>query len=313
MAGLTDAPFRSICRGYGAAAATAEMLTANWQLWDSAKSRARLPSTSWPEPRTVQIAGADPNQLADAASRCVDAGAQIIDINMGCPAKKVCKKAAGSALLSDAKLVAKILTAVARRVPVPVTLKMRTGSDPSCRNAVHIASIAEDAGVQALAIHGRTRACKFRGQAEFDTIASVVDRVSIPVFANGDIDSPLYAKTVLKSTGAAGIMIGRGAMGQPWIFRQTNRLLATGATPEIPSAMEIRRCISTHMAAIQSFYGEENAPRFCRKHVVAYFARLGFSKSVQRTFNLLPSTITQEEYISECLAALNNNNRSEAA
>ncbi len=313
MAGITDAPFRSICRHHGAAAATAEMLTANSQLWHSRKSSNRLPDAAWPEPRIVQIAGSEAKQMADAALRCADSGAQIIDINMGCPAKKVCRKAAGSALLKHEALVAEILTSVVRAVSIPVTLKIRTGWDLAHRNAVTIAAIAQSAGIQALVIHGRTRACLFNGDAEYDTIAEVVDRVQIPVFANGDIESPTQAKRILKYTGAAGIMIGRGAQGQPWLFGQINQLLRTGQVPPAPGIDEVRTCITQHFAAMRDHYPENLVVRLARKHVNAYFHRLGWPRLMSREFNILTSADEQEQFIATYVTTQNNNKWDQAA
>lgn len=313
MAGITDAPFRSVCRRYGAAATTAEMLTANCRLWQSRKSSNRLPDTAWPEPRIVQIAGSDAEQMADAALRCADSGAQIIDINMGCPAKKVCRKAAGSALLKQEALVAEILTSVVKAVSIPVTLKIRTGWDQEHRNALTIATIAQDAGIQALAIHGRTRACLFNGTAEYDTIAEVVNRVGIPVFANGDIESPAQAKRVLKYTGAAGIMIGRGAQGQPWLFDQINQLLRTGQELKVPDMDEVQSCMIQHLAVMREYYPENLTIRLARKHISAYFYRLGWPRSISKAFNMLVSTDAQKEFITTLVTTQNNNKRDQAA
>ncbi len=297
MAGITDTPFRKLCLAYGAGASTAEMLTADWGLWQSQKSSSRLPNTNWPEPRIVQIAGSEPRQMAEAAQRCADAGAQIIDINMGCPAKKVCKKAAGSALLQDETLVADILTAVVKASPVPVTLKIRTGWNPEHRNARSIAIIAQDIGIQALAIHGRTRACLFRGTAEYDTIAAVVDKVAIPVFANGDIESAEQAKTVLDYTGAAGLMIGRGAQGQPWIFNQIRHFIDFGQILPTPSQAKIYQCIVNHLTEIRAHYRAELAVKLSRKHVSAYLARLGAGREVRKNFNRLELAEQQDDFL----------------
>ena len=231
MAGVTDLPFRRLCRRMGATLAAGEMLAADERLWDTELSRRRRDHTDEPEPRVVQIAGGDPDSMADAARRNADAGAQIIDLNMGCPAKKVCNRDAGSALLRDEPLVARILAAVVSAVTVPVTLKIRTGWDRETRNAVRIARIAEDSGIAALAIHGRTRACRFEGEAEHRTIAEVKQHVRIPLFANGDIDSPEKAWRVMQCSGADGVMIGRAAQGRPWIFREIEARLAGDATP----------------------------------------------------------------------------------
>lgn len=313
MAGITDEPFRKICRQFGAGAVTAEMLTANCQLWNSPKSSYRLPNKSWPEPRIVQIAGTEAAQIAEASKRCADAGAQIIDINMGCPAKKVCKKAAGSALLKNERLVAKILAAVVRQSSVPVTLKIRTGWDTNNRNAPVIAAIAEDAGIAALAVHGRTKACLFNGRVEYDTISEVVARVSIPVFANGDISSPKQAKNVLDYTGAAGIMIGRAAVGRPWLFGQINHLLVTGEQQPDPDIDLVGKYIREHLIAIRSHYGEKLAVARSRKHITAYLAGLGCSRAVRRGFNLLSTANEQDRYIKNCLWRSNNLNWNQAA
>ena len=270
MAGVTDLPFRLLCRRMGAGIAAGEMLTSDVRLWNTAKSRRRMDHSGESEPRVVQIAGGDPAMMVEAAQRNVDAGAQIIDINMGCPAKKVCNKAAGSALMKDETLVREILEAVVKSVKVPVTLKMRTGWDRENRNSVAIAHMAEDIGVQALAIHGRTRACMYEGEAEYATIAAVVQRVSIPVYANGDIDSPRKAKQVLEQTGATGLMIGRNAQGRPWIFREINFFLETGQMREEPSLAEVRDIMLVHLRDLHVFYGEEAGVRVARKHVDWY-------------------------------------------
>lgn len=274
MAGVTDRPFRRLCRAMGAGIAASEMVTADTRLWRTAKTRFRLDLDGEPEPRAVQIAGADPRGLAEAARLNADRGAQLIDINMGCPAKKVCNRAAGSALLRDEALVRSILEAVVHASPVPVTLKMRTGWDPDHRNAVAIARMAEDTGIAALAIHGRTRADLFRGEAEYDTIRDVVAAVKIPVFANGDIDSPDKAAGVLAATGAAGIMIGRAAHGRPWIFRQVKSYLTSGAALGPPSAEEVRDIIISHLESLHAFYGEAVGVRIARKHIGWYCRQL---------------------------------------
>ena len=285
MAGVTDLPFRQLCRRFGAGLAVSEMVTADTRLWDSRKSRNRLPHQEETAPRMVQIAGGDPAMLADAARQNVALGAQIIDINMGCPAKKVCKKAAGSALLQDEGLVAEILAAVVGAVTVPVTLKIRTGWNPDNRNALAIARIAEDAGIQALAIHGRTRACKFEGRAEYDTIAAVVRTVAIPVFANGDITSPAEARRVLDHTGATAVMIGRAAQGRPWIFREINHYLASGNLLPPPTLEEVRATLRDHLAGLYRFYGPVMGPRIARKHAGWYLDTLPGSSDFRRHFN----------------------------
>ncbi len=270
MAGVTDLPFRLLCRELGAGIAAGEMLTSDARLYHTEKSRRRMDHTGEPEPRVVQIAGGDPEMMADAARRNVDAGAQIIDINMGCPAKKVCNKAAGSALLRDEQLVASILQAVVAAVPVPVTLKIRTGWNPDNRNGVAIARLAEDAGIQSLAVHGRTRACHYTGVAEYATVAEIKQTVRIPVFVNGDIDSPQKAKSILEETRADGLMIGRSAQGRPWIFREIEFYLRTGRLLAPPSAREVRDIMIAHLCNLHDFYGDEAGVRVARKHVGWY-------------------------------------------
>jgi len=270
MAGVTDTPFRRLCRKLGAGLAVSEMLSAAPRLHDTRKSRLRRCHDGEPEPRAVQIAGADPRQLAHAARRNVDEGAEIIDINMGCPAKKVCRVAAGSALLADEALVARILDAVVAAVEVPVTLKIRTGPAPERRNAVRIARIAEQAGVRALAVHGRTRACAFRGRAEHATVRRVKQSVSIPVIANGDVDTPEEAARVLRDTGADAVMIGRAAQGNPWIFREVAHYLATGRRLAPPHSGEVRDTLLAHLDALHAFYGREAGVRIARKHLAWY-------------------------------------------
>ncbi len=245
----------------------------------------------------MQIVGSDPVQLADAARRGVGLGAQIIDINMGCPAKKVCRKAAGSALLADESLVTEILSAVVNAVAVPVTLKIRTGTDPQNRNGVRIARIAEDAGIQALAVHGRTRACRFNGNAEYDTIAAIVARVSIPVFANGDINSVESAAAVLRHTGAAGLMIGRGAQGNPWIFREINHHLQYGTKLPQPELRDVFALLGAHLRAIHGYYGEHLGVRIARKHIGWYLARLPNSAVLRQQFNALLCCGAQNDFV----------------
>jgi tRNA-dihydrouridine synthase B len=270
MAGVTDLPFRRLCRRMGAALAAGEMLSADPRLWHSEESRRRRDHSGEPEPRVVQIAGGEPQQLAEAALRNVAAGAQVIDVNMGCPAKKVCNRHAGSALLRDEKLVAEILEATVRAAGVPVTLKMRTGWSPDRRNGVAVARIAENSGVAALAVHGRTRACRFGGAAEYETLAEIKQAVRIPVIANGDIDSAHKAVTVLAATGADGVMIGRAAQGRPWIFREIEAALAGDERRVVPSADELRDIITTHLRDLHDFYGVEAGVRIARKHIGWY-------------------------------------------
>jgi tRNA-dihydrouridine synthase B len=267
MAGITDRPFRRLARRFGAALAVCEMVSSRPELRESRKTRLRLDHSGETGPISVQIAGADPAMLADAARHNVDLGADIIDINMGCPAKKVCNVLAGSALLHDEALVACILEAVVKAVEVPVTLKIRTGPSPERRNALAVASIAQAAGVQMLAIHGRTRACAFGGHAEHETIAEVKSRLSIPVIANGDVETPEEAKRVLQITGADGIMVGRAAQGRPWLFREISHYLETGSRLARPGIFEIREILLEHLEGLYELYGEEQGARVARKHI----------------------------------------------
>jgi len=270
MAGVTDLPFRLLCRRMGAGLAASEMLTCDVRLWHTPKSRRRMDHSGESEPRIVQIAGGDARMMAEAARRNVEAGAQIIDINMGCPAKKVCNKAAGSALMRDEPLVREILETVVAAVPVPVTLKMRTGWGDANRNGVAIARMAEAIGIQALAVHGRTRSDMYRGNAEYDTIRNICRSVSIPVFANGDIDSPHKAKFVLEQTGAQGLMIGRSAQGRPWIFREIDAFLRNGSLLPEPSMAEVRDIMLAHLRDLHAFYGDTAGVRVARKHIDWY-------------------------------------------
>ena len=271
MAGVTDRPFRILCRRFGAGLAASEMLSADVRLWDTPKSRRRMDHCGEPGPRVVQIAGFDPSMMAEAARRNVDAGAQIIDINMGCPAKKVCNRLAGSALLQDEALVARILHGVVRSVEVPVTLKTRTGWDRDHKNGVRIARIAEDNGIQALAIHGRTRADLYQGEAEHETVTAVKAAVKIPVFANGDIDSPQQAARILRETGCDGVMIGRAAQGRPWIFDEVNYFLSRGESRATLAPEKVRDIMRAHLEDLYSFYGDETGVRVARKHLSWYF------------------------------------------
>jgi tRNA-dihydrouridine synthase B len=288
MAGVTDRPFRILCRRYGAALAASEMVTSDTRLWHTDKSRRRLDHEGEPEPRVVQIAGAEPAMMTEAARRNADAGAQIIDINMGCPAKKVCNRLAGSALLREPELVASILSAVVSAVDIPVTLKIRTGWSPSERNAVMVARIAEDSGVQALAVHGRTRACLFQGAAEHDTAAEIKTRVKIPVVANGDIATARDAAEVLQRTGVDAVMIGRAAQGQPWIFREVNALIDERTSVEnifAPVALaEVRAIIRAHLEGLYEFYGEDTGVRVARKHFGWYCRQHPGTEGVRRAF-----------------------------
>ena len=303
MAGVTDRPFRSLCRAMGAGLAASEMVTADTRLWKTDKSRRRLDHAGEAEPRVVQIAGSDPAMLARAAQLNVDSGAQIIDINMGCPAKKVCNRAAGSALMRDEGLVRAILEAVVGAVDVPVTLKMRTGWDRDNRNAVRIARMAEDIGIAALAVHGRTRADLFAGEAEFATVAEVVDSVAVPVFANGDIDSPERAREVLSITGAAGVMIGRGAHGRPWIFRQVKTYLASGVAVGPPCHREVRDIIMAHLESLHEFYGEDVGVRMARKHLGWYRRHMPSAARLPAELLAVARAVDQLRMADEFLAA----------
>jgi tRNA-dihydrouridine synthase B len=271
MAGVTDRPFRMLCRRFGAGLAASEMLSADVRLWSTPKSRRRMDHDGEPSPRVVQIAGFDPAMMAEAARRNVEAGAQIIDINMGCPAKKVCNRLAGSALLQDEALVARILRAVVQAVDVPVTLKTRTGWNRDNKNALTIARIAEDCGIASLAIHGRTRTDLYQGMAEHETAAAIKSAVAIPVFANGDIDSPLRAREVLERTGCDGILIGRAAQGRPWIFDEVNFFLASGELRAALALEKVRDIMRAHLEDLYAFYGDETGVRVARKHLSWYF------------------------------------------
>ncbi len=297
MAGVTDRPFRQLCRQFGAGFVVSEMVTSDTRLWKSRKSSYRLNHQGETEPRSVQIAGGEAHMMAEAARMNAERGAQIIDINMGCPAKKVCNKAAGSALLRDEALVADILQTVVAAVDVPVTLKFRTGWDHESRNALNIARMAEDAGIAALALHGRTRACGYKGDAEYDTIAAVKHAVSIPVFANGDIDTPQKAKQVIAYTGADAVMIGRGAQGRPWLFREINHYLATGELMEEPSLEEIRKILLGHLQELRTFYGDYLGVRIARKHVGWYLQAQPEGKSFRKEFNVLETAEEQTSAI----------------
>jgi tRNA-dihydrouridine synthase B len=304
MAGVTDLPFRRLCRRLGAALAAGEMLSADARLWDTAESRRRRDHSGEPGPRVVQIAGGDPQMMADAARRNVDAGAEIIDINMGCPAKKVCHKEAGSALLRDEALVAAILSATVGAVGVPVTLKIRTGWAPDRRNGVRIARIAEDAGIQALAVHGRTRACRFDGEAEYSTIAEIKAAVRIPVLANGDIDSAAKAVRVLAATGVDGVMIGRAAQGRPWIFSEVEAALAGRPLPPEPVAAEVRDIMSAHLRDLYEFYGPEAGVRIARKHIGWYCRERPLAQAFRQSVMQVASADGQLERVREYFDAL---------
>ncbi|TGN40631.1 tRNA dihydrouridine synthase DusB [Marinobacter confluentis] len=306
MAGVTDRPFRLLCRRMGAGLAVSEMVIADSRMWNTRKSQTRLNHQGEPEPRSVQIAGGDPDMLANAARLNAESGAQIIDINMGCPAKKVCNKAAGSALMKDEKLVREILEAVVAAVDIPVTLKMRTGWDRDNRNAPLIARMAEDAGIQALAVHGRTRADAYKGEAEYDTIAAVKEQVSVPVFANGDITSAEKARDVLRHTGADGLLIGRGAQGRPWIFREILHFLETGRHLAQPPLDEVETVLSEHLDELHSFYGMPMGVRIARKHVGWYLQSHDENKQFRKRFNAIDDPLEQKESIQQYFASLRN-------
>lgn len=298
MAGVTDRPFRQLCKRLGAGYAVSEMVASNAQLWKSEKTQRRANHTGEVAPISVQIAGADPQMLADAARLNVDRGAQIIDINMGCPAKKVCNVYAGSALLQNEPLVARIVSAVVNAVgtgahAVPVTLKIRTGWDRDHKNALHVARIAQDSGISMLTIHGRTRADLYHGEAEYETIAAVKAAIDIPVVANGDIDSPAKARDVLRMTGADALMIGRAAQGRPWIFREIEHFLSTGELLPAPRVDEIQAIMNEHLLDHYAFYGEFTGVRTARKHIAWYTRGLPGANLFRHQMNTLDTTDDQ--------------------
>ena len=293
MAGVTDRPFRQLCKKFGAGLAVSEMVTSNSLLWGSEKTRRRANHDGEAEPISVQIAGADPRMMAEAARYNVAEGAQIIDINMGCPAKKVCNTMAGSALLRDEALVGRILDAVVSAVEVPVTLKFRTGWDSHSRNALRVAKIAEESGIKLLSLHGRTRACGFTGHAEYDTIGEVKAATWLPVIANGDISTPERAKHVLQYTGADGVMIGRAAQGRPWIFREIAHYLATGEKLPSPLVSEIREVLLEHLHDLYAFYGRDRGVKIARKHISWYTKGLAGSASFRHHMNGLDTCAEQ--------------------
>ena len=299
MAGITDRPFRRLARRFGAALAVSEMVSARPELRESRKTRLRLDHAGESGPVSVQIAGADPQMLADAARLNVAGGAQIIDINMGCPAKKVCNVHAGSALLENEALVVRILEAVVAAVDVPVTLKIRTGPAPERRNALRIARIAEAAGIQALAIHGRTRACAFSGSAEYATIAEVKSYLRIPVIANGDVQTPEDAKRVLELTGADGVMIGRAAQGKPWFFREVAHFLATGERLAPPPAREIGEVLVEHLDGLYDLYGGEHGARVARKHIGWTVRALPGGEALRSSVNTLHAADAQRAAVND--------------
>jgi tRNA-dihydrouridine synthase B len=293
MAGVTDRPFRQLCKKLGAGMAVSEMVASNAKLWQTEKSIRRGDHTGEVNPIVVQIAGASPEMMAEAARYNVERGAQIIDINMGCPAKKVCSVYAGSALLQDEPLVARIVSAVVNAVDVPVTLKIRTGWDREHKNALAIARIAEENGVQSLAVHGRTRADLYNGEAEYETIAAVKAAVKIPVVANGDIDSPEKAKHVLQITNADAVMIGRAAQGRPWIFREIQFYLKTGTHLAPPTIAEVREITAEHLQNLYAFYGEEKGYRIARKHIAWYIEGAPGAAAFRARMNAIENTQPQ--------------------
>ncbi|MBX9608284.1 MAG: tRNA dihydrouridine synthase DusB [Gammaproteobacteria bacterium] len=292
MAGVSDLPFRQLCRRLGADYAVAEMVTSDARLWHTDKTRTRLAFDGEATPRVIQIAGSEPRAMADAARRASDLGADIVDINMGCPAKKVCNRAAGSALLRDETLVRDILRTVCAAVDVPVTLKTRTGWSPAARNGVTVARLAEDAGIRALTVHGRTRECGYRGQAEYDTIAAIKQAVGIPVIANGDIASPAQAARVLAHTGADGLMIGRAAHGNPWIFAAL-AAARDGREYRAPSFAERVAVMRAHVTALQELYGDVAGTRIARKHVGWYLEAAGGAAQLKSDFNRIETASAQ--------------------
>jgi tRNA-dihydrouridine synthase B len=299
MAGVTDRPFRQLCKRLGAGMAASEMVSSNSLLWGSEKTQRRADHTGEDEPRTVQIAGADPAMMAEAARLNVERGAQIIDINMGCPAKKICNVMAGSALLQHETLVRQILEAVVQAVNVPVTLKIRTGWDRAHKNGVRIARLAEDCGIQALAVHGRTRADLYQGDAEYETIAAIKAAVAFPVIANGDITTPEKAAAVLRQTGADGVMVGRAAQGNPWIFREIQHYLSTGTHLPAPPVTEVRDTLLGHLRNLYEFYGEYTGVRMARKHISWYSKGLVGGAVFRNQVNRVETIDAQLEMIRE--------------
>ncbi len=306
MAGITDAVFREICRQNGAAYTLAEMVASKKSLWDSKKSSTRHVNPNDPEPRAIQLLGTNPVELAEAAAWQVENGAQIIDLNMGCPAKKVCSVAAGSVLMGHPDQVREIFTEVKNAVEVPVSVKIRTGLDAEHKNAVEIAQIAQECELSAITIHGRTRADKFQGQAEYDTIKKVKQTVSIPVIANGDICTPEQAEFVLKYTGADGLMIGRASQGNPWLFREINHYLTTGKRLSGPTELEFFSTLLNHIEGLHTLYGEILGPRIARKHFGWYLqhspAGNENQQAIRRQFNQLDQTQAQLDLIKQYFA-----------
>ncbi len=304
MAGVTDKPFRLLCKRLGAGLAVSEMTASDPRLWQTRKSLRRMDHAGEPEPVSVQIAGYDPVMLAEAARYNADNGAQIVDINMGCPAKKVCNVWSGSALLQDEPLVARIVKTVVDAVDVPVTLKIRTGWDRENKNALTIAKIAEDAGIAALAVHGRTRADKYEGEAEYETIAAVKAAVRIPVLANGDVLTPRQARHVLDVTGADAVMVGRGAQGRPWIFREIAHYLATGVTLPEPTPHEVCEILIHHLEQLYAFYGELQGVRIARKHLGWYAKDRPENAAFRHVVNRAESAAEQLQLTRDYFAAL---------
>ena len=305
MAGVTDRPFRQLCKKMGAGLAVSEMVTSNSLLYGSAKTQRRANHEGEVAPVSVQIAGADPAMMAQAARHNVERGAQIIDINMGCPAKKICNVMAGSALLKDEPLVGRILEAVVNAVPdTPVTLKIRTGWDKGSRNALSVLKIAEQSGIRALAMHGRTRACGYTGEAEYETIAAVKAEARIPLIANGDITTPEKAKHVLAATGADAIMIGRAAQGRPWLFREIEHYLNTGTHLPPPRVDEIHAVLLAHLEDLYTFYGTETGVRVARKHISWYTRGLVGSAAFRHMMNLLPTVERQQHAVNDFFLGL---------
>jgi tRNA-dihydrouridine synthase B len=299
MAGVTDRPFRNLCYQLGANLCVSEMVTSEKHLWHTKKTQLRLNHTGEQGIRSVQIAGTDPLKLAEAAQFNVAHGAQIIDINMGCPAKKVCNVAAGSALLKNEPLVAKILAAVSQSVDVPVTLKIRTGWDRENRNAVRIAKIAEDNGILALSVHGRTRSDAYKGEAEYETIAAVKSAINIPVIANGDIDTPEKAERVLQLTGADGLMIGRAAQGNPWVFREIQHYLTHKTLLPPPKNTEVCQVLTKHLEHLYEFYGEFSGVRIARKHIGWYIEGRQGAELFRQSVNRVDNAKTQLEEVTK--------------
>lgn len=300
MAGVTDLPYRNLCRELGAGAAVAEMLTSDQRLWKSRKSSTRQIQKSESGLRWIQILGNDPQQMASAAQECESKGAHLVDINMGCPAKKVCKRAAGSALLQDEVLVEKILSATVAAVKIPVTLKIRTGWNKDHKNALAIGRIAEQSGIAALSVHGRTRGCRYDEAAEYETVAKLKQSLSIPVIVNGDITSPQKAKQVLEQTGADGLMIGRGALGNPWLFRQIDAFINQGEFVDGPSRKDLYACVSRHVRDLHEFYGPDLGMRIARKHVSWYEEQFPHLLSLRPQFNRLETCEAQMTLLEEC-------------